>query len=130
MIFFNGCLIEWTFRHDCGNALTRRLEAKWPKLKPSPWPDCVRDRIHRDSHSGHAQLFRTPNLFQPLSVPDSIGKKLGMFFDEFVHHFPELLGIFDRNRIFFLIEGENDCTIFPGSWLFRLNFRCSFRFSG
>ncbi len=29
--FFFLVLTEWTFRNDLGNALTRRLEAKWPK---------------------------------------------------------------------------------------------------
>ncbi len=77
--------------------------------------DGVRDRIHLDSPRGHVQLFRTPNLLQPVSVPDSLGEQLGMLPDEFVQHFPELFGIFDTGHIFRLIEGENDCTIFPGS---------------
>ncbi len=80
--------------------------------------DGVRNRIHIDSPDGHARLFRTPNLLQPVSVPDSVGEKLGMFPDEFVQRFPELFGIFDLGHIFYLIEGGNDCTIFPGSWFF------------
>ena len=33
-----------------------------------------------------------------------------------------------KGHIFFLIEGQNDFTIFPGSWFFFLNFRAPFVF--